>query len=147
MKTLSSFLVLVALFFAGSLPAKNATAPAGVTAAAGQIDALLAKDWKANKLKPNAPSSDDVFVRRIYLDVVGRIPTFRESEEFMKSKEADKRAKLIDKLLASEGYVQHMFNFWADILRAQTSRNQTGGVTGSSAPDSSSVGMEDTSGA
>jgi len=48
----------------------------------------------------------------------------------MGSKDADKRAKLIDKLLNSEGYVQNYFNFWADILRAQSSGPQTGSVTG-----------------
>ena len=98
--------------------------------AAKEIDAILEKDWKANKLQANAPSADEVFLRRIYLDVVGRIPTYRESEEFLGSKESDKRARLIDKLLASEGYVQHMYNFFADILRLQSS-GQAGGITGS----------------
>jgi len=101
-----------------------------VADASHEIDAILAKDWAANKLKPNAPSGDSVFVRRIYLDVTGRIPTTREVEEFMASKDNDKRAKLIDKLLASEGYVQNFFNYWADVLRAQTQGQQTGQITG-----------------
>ena len=135
MKLLSSFLALITLTFAGLASAKSpaeqsAAKPKSSTAATQQIDSLLAKDWKANSLKANPAAPDDIFVRRVYLDVVGRIPTFREAEEFTSSKEKNKRAKLIDKLLASEGYVQHMFNFWADILRAQTSGNQTGGVTG-----------------
>ena len=95
-----------------------------------KIDAILAADWKKNNLKGNAPADDSTFVRRIYLDVIGRIPTTRETQEFINSKDADKRAKLIDKLLASEGYVQHFFNMWADILRAQSNGNQTGGITG-----------------
>ena len=37
---------------------------------------------------------------------------------------------MIDKLLASEGYVQHFFNYWADVLRAQSNGNQTGQITG-----------------
>lgn len=100
------------------------TSPA---AAAKQIDDLLGKDWAKNKLKPNPPASDEVFVRRIYLDVAGRIPTFRETEEFLKTQGGNKRAELIDKLLASEGYVQHFYNFWADILRAQTQPQNSGG--------------------
>lgn len=88
-----------------------------------QIDALLAKDWQANKLQGNAPVDDATFVRRIYLDVVGRIPTYRETQTFVSDKEAGKRARLIDKLLASEGYAQHMFNFWADILRLISTSN------------------------
>ncbi len=96
-------------------------------AASQQIDDLLAKDWAKNKLKSNPPASDEVFVRRIYLDVVGRIPTYRETDEFLKSQSGTKRAELIDHLLASEGYVQHYFNFWADILRAQTQPQNGGG--------------------
>ncbi len=108
-----------------ALPVKNP-----VAAQAGEIDALLAKDWKANKLTPNSPADDATFVRRLFLDVTGRIPTTREVEEFISSKEKDKRARLIDKLLASEGYVQHFFNYWADILRAQTAGPQAGQITG-----------------
>ena len=119
----STFLLTASLGFAA--PAKP-----DVAAASHAIDAILAKDWTASKLAPNAPANDGLFVRRIYLDVVGRIPTTREVEEFTTSKEQDKRAKLIDKLLASEGYVQNFFNYWADVLRAQTQGQQTGQITG-----------------
>lgn len=98
--------------------------------AAKQIDAILAADWKKNNLQGNPAVDDATFVRRIYLDVIGRIPTTRETEEFMTSKDANKRSKLIDKLMASEGYVQHAFNYFADILRAQSNGNQAGQVTG-----------------
>ncbi len=107
-----------------------ATAKGIDTAAASkQIDSLLAKDWAANKLKGNAPASDEIFVRRIYCDISGRIPTYRETEEFLADKNPAKRAKLIDKLLAGEGYVLNFFNYWADVLRAQTSP-QGGGPAG-----------------
>ncbi len=95
-----------------------------------QIDSILEADWKKNNLKGNPASDDNTFARRIYLDVIGRIPTTREAEEFLASTDADKRAKLIDKLLASEGYAQHFFNYWADVLRAQSNGNQTGAITG-----------------
>jgi hypothetical protein len=88
--------------------------------ASGQIDALLAKDWKAAGIQPNKPASDEVFLRRVYLDVIGRIPTAAEAAAFLDSTGKDKRAKLIDHLLASDGYVHHFFNYWADILRAQS---------------------------
>ncbi|WP_075088873.1 DUF1549 domain-containing protein [Verrucomicrobium spinosum] len=58
-------------------------------------------------------------MRRIYLDVVGRIPTKAEAVAFLESKDATKRQKLIDQLLNSDGYVQHAFNFWADVLRVK----------------------------
>jgi hypothetical protein len=123
---LAGFLGAAGLTFAANAPQSAATR----LPESQEIDTLLAADWKANNIKPNPPAPDDIFVRRIYLDVVGRIPTEREAQEFLGSKDANKRAKLIDKLLNSEGYVQHFFNYWADILRAQTAGQQLGGVTG-----------------
>lgn len=120
---------LIGLLSAGLLVSANA-APTDTRTAARQIDALLEKDWAANKLQGNPAADDNTFVRRIYLDIIGRIPTTRETETFLASKEADKRARLIDKLLASEGYVQHFFNYWADVLRAQSNGNQAGQITG-----------------
>src|SRR3989442_11386406 len=64
-------------------------------AAAREIDTLLANDWEAHKLAPNAPITDEVFVRRIYLDIAGRIPTVREVEEFLAATAPDKRARLM----------------------------------------------------
>jgi hypothetical protein len=98
---------------------------------ARQIDAVLASDWKKNKLQANPATDDNTFIRRIYLDIIGRIPTTREATEFLNSKDVEKRAKLIDKLLNSEAYVQHFFNYWADVLRLTSNGNQTGAITGS----------------
>ena len=101
-------------------------APVDTTAASKQIDALLAKSWQKHQLKPNALVDDATFLRRVYLTVVGRIPTLEEARAFYACQMPDKRAKLIDSLLASEGYVQNFFNYWADVLRAQSQ-----GVAGS----------------
>lgn len=98
--------------------------------AAREIDAILQADWKKNSLKGNPALDDGTFIRRIYLDITGRIPTTREAETFMQSQAPDKRAKLIDYLLNSEGYVQHAFNYWADVLRMQSNGNQAGPITG-----------------
>ena len=91
-----------------------------------QVDALLAKSWQKHQIKPNALVDDATFLRRVYLTVVGRIPTLDEARGFYACQMPDKRAKLIDSLLASEGYVQNFFNYWADVLRAQSQ-----GVAGS----------------
>ena len=91
-----------------------------VAAKAREIDALVQKKLEQEKLQPNAPASDSVFLRRVYLDTVGRIPTLKETQEFLADTAADKRAQLIDRLLESEGYVQHHFNFWADVLRLKS---------------------------
>lgn len=93
-----------------------------------KIDEMLAKEWQKNNLKPNDAATDEVFLRRIYVDVVGRIPTIDEARAFLSSTEKDKRAKLIDQLLASDGYVANYFNYFADILRLQT--DTKGALTG-----------------
>lgn len=90
-----------------------------VKATAAQIDALVEKKLAEEKLQPNAMASDEVFLRRIYLDVIGRVPTKTEALAFLESKEPEKRSKLINSLLNSEGYTQNFFNYWADVLRVK----------------------------
>ncbi|HSJ03633.1 MAG TPA: DUF1549 domain-containing protein, partial [Verrucomicrobium sp.] len=65
----------------------------------------------------NPLMSDEQFVRRVFLDIAGRIPNYDETMEFLKSGAADKRAKLIDKLLESDGYTSNTFNYLAEMLR------------------------------
>ncbi len=85
--------------------------------AAARLDGLVDAKLKEQKIKPNAEIDDATFVRRIYLDLIGRVPTIEEAEEFHQSSGPDRRAALIDCLLQSEGYVSHFYNYWADILR------------------------------
>ena len=68
-------------------------------------------------IQPNKQTDDFVFVRRVYLDVAGRIPTDVEARDFLNDKDPDKRRKLIDQLLVSDGYRSHLFNWMADLLR------------------------------
>jgi hypothetical protein len=105
-------LLFVVLCVSGALGGEFETGEA-----ARKIDALLAADWQRLHLQPNPPAADEVIVRRLYLDIAGRIPTLEETREFVGSKDADKRGKLVDQLLASDGYASAMFNYWADILR------------------------------
>ncbi len=118
------------LLFSFLVVALTTSAAPSPQAAAQKIDAILETDWKKAGLHGNPEADDNTFVRRLYLDLIGRIPTTREVESFLNSKEADKRARLIDRLLASEGYVQHMYNYWADVLRVTSNGNQTGAITG-----------------
>jgi hypothetical protein len=111
---------LTALLFIASLTSAGALSLEEVQAKAAQIDKLVATNLEKQKIQANAPVSDDVFVRRIYLDIAGRIPSLKESADFLADKAPDKRAKLIDELLASDGYVQNFYNFWADILRIRS---------------------------
>ncbi|MDZ4290099.1 MAG: DUF1549 domain-containing protein, partial [Prosthecobacter sp.] len=114
MKALHYLLLTTSLLFTADLHA------ADTAAASKRIDELLAQGWQKHQIKPNAPVTDEVFLRRTYLTVVGRIPTLEEAQRFLTSKDPARRAKLIDSLLASDGYVHHFFNYWADVLRAQS---------------------------
>jgi hypothetical protein len=84
---------------------------------ARQVDALIDRHHTAKGTMLNAPASDEVFLRRAYLDVAGRIPSLEESTRFLADSRQDRRARLIDELLAGEGYVSHTYNWKADQLR------------------------------
>lgn len=104
-----------------------ATADVKETAARSrQIDKLVDQMLGEQKLNPNGPISDEVFLRRIYLAAVGRIPTGAEATDFLGSNNPKKRDRLIDRLLESEGYVSHFYNYWADILRINRRLGRSG---------------------
>lgn len=84
---------------------------------ARHVDALIDRHHAASDTKLNAPASDEVFLRRVYLDVAGRIPSLEESTRFLADAREDRRTRLIDALLAGEGYVSHTYNWKADQLR------------------------------
>lgn len=68
---------------------------------------------------PHAPlASDEEFARRAWLDATGRIPSYEEITAFVADKDAGKREKLIDKLLASEGFIDKWTYYFEDLFRA-----------------------------
>ena len=110
--TCYSVLSLCAFVHAGDRSATDADAIA-------HIDALIHQDLQAHGTKPNGPVADNEFVRRIHLDLIGRIPTVEEVDAFMRDTRQDRRSRLIDDLLASTGHVSHMFNWLGDMLRVK----------------------------
>ncbi len=89
-----------------------------VTAAA--IDSLVDQGLEKVGGQRNPRSSDEIFVRRIFLDIAGRVPTPNEMEAFLENESPHKRARLIDALLISDGYRSHQFNWLADMLRQKS---------------------------
>ncbi len=79
------------------------------------IDKHLAVDWEARGLIPAEQTDDAEFVRRVYLDIIGRAPKASEAREFIEDKSADKRSKLVDFLLKMPGHA----NYFAAVTRAQ----------------------------
>jgi hypothetical protein len=88
-----------------------ASAAPDLKATAAKIDELILAKLAKEKIQPNAQASDEVFVRRVYLDIIGRIPSIKETTDFLADQATDKRAKLIDELLASDGYTHS--SLWA----------------------------------
>ena len=83
------------------------------------IDELIFTDLRNKKISPTREANDNIYVRRLYLTVIGRIPTQAELLDFLNDRGSNKRDKLIQKLLNSEGYVNHQINWWSDMLRIQ----------------------------
>lgn len=92
------------------------------------IDEHVFAKQRELQLLPAAVAGDDVFVRRVYLDLIGVLPTPEEAREFLDSKDEAKRAKLIDKLLERDEYAAFWALKWADILRGSPTTVSDRGV-------------------
>ena len=125
-----------------TLSAQFAVAADSEQAMTTTVNAHLARGWKNAGIKPAAPASDAVFLRRAYLDLTGVIPTVGEVREFLNDKRPDKRARLIDKLLGTAGdkrtrkqgssrHATRLANIWQQVMLPQLNnslrfRNQAG---------------------
>ncbi len=98
--------------------------PAAATALAQRIDTEINKRLQAEKIQPSGRSSDSEFVRRVYLDILGVIPTAEQAKAFLDSTESQKRSKLIDDLLTREQYGRHMADLWQAMMLPRTSDNR-----------------------
>lgn len=79
---------------------------------AAKIDYHIENRWKQEEVVP-APAADDAtYLRRTYLNIVGRIPRVSEVRAFLEDDSPDKRRQLVDRLLEEPGYVSHMANLW-----------------------------------
>jgi hypothetical protein len=86
-----------------------------------KIDEYTAARWTAAKIEPAAPADDAEYLRRVSLELTGRIPSVAEARAFLKDKAADKRQRLVERLLASPRYVTHFTNVWRALLLPEAS--------------------------
>ncbi len=108
---------------AGPAPASRAptaSAPASAkknnAVGAESIDATLRDAWQRAGVTPAPRADDATFVRRVYIDIDGTIPSPETTSAFIASTEPDKRRKLVDTLLAAPQYAEHWMNYWDDVL-------------------------------
>src|SRR5262249_10717118 len=97
-------------------------------AAVNFVDEHTFSKLKMLSIQPAEICTDQEFIRRVYLDVCAILPTAAESQRFLASTDKDKRAKLIDQLLARPEYADFWTLKWADVLRSNRKTIQVKGI-------------------
>jgi hypothetical protein len=101
---------------AADTPSTPSSAPEQLAA---RIDELISAKLRAKGIQPASISDDAEFLRRVSLDIVGRIPRAFEVRDFLDDATADKRKRLVERFLEHPGYVNHFANVWRDLLLPQ----------------------------
>ena len=81
------------------------------------IDSLVWKKLQRLRITPSKECSDEKYLRRVYIDIIGRVPTTEEATSFLDDSKPDRRRRLVDSLLEQPEYAEHWANKWADLLR------------------------------
>ncbi|MBC8472909.1 MAG: DUF1553 domain-containing protein [Planctomycetes bacterium] len=84
-----------------------------------QIDGLVMKTLRREGIQPANLCSDEVFIRRVYLDVNGSLPEPEEVRSFLENRSPHKRATLINRLLKREEFADYWSLKWCDLLRVK----------------------------
>jgi len=118
-------LVLVALL-AAALPAAAADPPPagayespGRSVAPNAVDRAVRSALRRHGIAPAPPCSDAVFLRRVFLDVLGTLPTVEEAESFLRDRREGKREALIESVLRREEFADYQSLRWCDRLRVK----------------------------
>ena len=89
---------------------------------------MLAAELREDHISPAPRTNDEAFLRRVSLDLTGRLPSPQELTDFVQDRSADKRSKVIDKLLASDAYASHWAKYWRDVISAKYTDRCTSGT-------------------
>jgi len=123
MKRSSISAVVFLLVLAGTASPQGVQSPfesASVPSARGKIDELVLGRLKRLGIQPANVCSDAVFVRRVYLDVIGTLPTAEEAKTFLSDQDPNKRSVLIDRLLERDEFADYWAMKWSDLLRVKS---------------------------
>jgi hypothetical protein len=105
-------------------PPPKAPATDAVQSVADLIDAHIFSRLKQAGV-PQVERSDDVeFLRRVWLDLAGKVPPVMEVRDFLASDNPDKRARVVDELLASSRYVVHFTTYWRSVLVPEANNDE-----------------------
>ena len=93
--------------------------------ATGSIDSYIWADFQKNNITPAPATTDWEFIRRVTLDLTGRIPTTSRVLTFVADTSSDKRAKLIEELLASPQWIDKWTMYFGDLYQNTTTKSST----------------------
>jgi hypothetical protein len=88
------------------------------------IDQRLKEAWEQASIKPSSVATDEEFLRRVYLDLIGRIPNIQEASGFLQAKESGKRQKLVEYLINHPDYAKNFANQWTVLLIGRKTRDR-----------------------
>ena len=100
--------------------AQSAEPGSSSTDRSDHIDELVLARLDGLGIEPSEICSDEVFLRRVYLDVIGTLPTVTEVRDFLADPDPDKRSALIDELLEREEFADYWALKWCDLLRVKS---------------------------
>jgi len=104
--------------YVASLKPRRPTLPPASPRYDHPIDRIIYAYFAKQQVHPSPPLDDSAFARRVYLDLIGLLPAPSELDSFLSDKSPDKRAKLVQRLLAdNRAYTDHWLTFWNDLLR------------------------------
>jgi hypothetical protein len=100
-------------------PAATPSVAAEAAPVTAEIDLLVQRHWQAKGITPGPLADDATFLRRVTLDLAGRIPTASEATEFVADSSSDKRQRAIDRLLASPEFHLHLGTLLDDVIQGK----------------------------
>lgn len=80
-----------------------------------EINAMIEQQWRDYEIKPAPDVSDAQWCRRVFLDVIGRIPSVAELKEFTEDSSSDRRQRLLERLLEDDRYAEEYAGHWATV--------------------------------
>jgi hypothetical protein len=90
--------------------------PTDAAAVSAQLDQLLVAEWKKQGLAPEPAAEDAVFLRRVWLDLAGRVPPALKARAFLDDSSPSRRMRLVESLLAGDEFADHWGRVWAEWL-------------------------------
>ncbi|MDG2012412.1 MAG: DUF1549 domain-containing protein [Pirellulaceae bacterium] len=125
-----TLIVLAATYFSVSLAAQESRDWPGSSDRLTQVSEInrqIKEYWDAYEIKPAKPAKDSEWCRRVYLDLIGRIPTVDELQDFLSSDSQDRYSNLVNKLLDDDQYTEEFSRnwttLWTNLLIGRTGGN------------------------